>query len=184
MQLIVAVDQRNAIGHHDGKLPWRSPTDMNRFKDLTRNTLDPMQAPSVVMGRKTFDSIGRCLPGRTNFVLTRSTDEAIRLMNLKAIPVMHEEPWELLPKHAWVIGGAEIYRQALEADAIDMIYLTKVHLASGAPVTLGFELYNEQAFVNAERAKGREWTSKYLIRPNLSLEEPLIDFLIIERNRT
>jgi len=133
ISLIVAASQNGVIGA-GGKLPWRLPADLKRFKQFT------MGRP-ILMGRKTFESIGKPLPGRTNIVITRgrfskghfsphsphgevsppeaspfvlttsSIDEAIRLCG-KANEI-------------FVIGGASIYQQALPL--ADRIYLTLIH---------------------------------------------------------
>ena len=101
--LIVAHDLERAIGRA-GQLPWHLPDDLRRFKALTLGH-------TVVMGRKTFESIGRPLPGRQNWVLTR--DPAWRASGIERF-----DSWEqALLQHRsgllWVIGGGEIYRAAL-----------------------------------------------------------------------
>jgi dihydrofolate reductase len=116
LELIVAVAENDAIGRAN-QLPWRLPADLRHFKALTLGK-------TVLMGRKTYASIGKALPGRTNVVLTRSTqfdpgdcrvagslDEARRAAGADA---------ELL-----VIGGAEIY--ALCLPLATRIHLTLVH---------------------------------------------------------
>ncbi|MBI3318945.1 MAG: dihydrofolate reductase [Candidatus Omnitrophica bacterium] len=116
VSLIVAVSRNGVIGN-EGKLPWRLPADLKRFKQLT------MGHP-IIMGRKTFESIGKPLPGRTNIVITRQK-------NLQACGalVAHslEEALRLCEKEqeAFVIGGASIYPEAL--GQADRIYLTEVH---------------------------------------------------------
>ena len=102
--LIVAVDRGFAIGK-DGDLPWRLPADLAHFKRATLGA-------TVIMGRKTFDSIGRPLPKRENIVITRQVDwEAegcIRAGNLdQAIRLASSDP-------VYVIGGGEIYAQAMQ----------------------------------------------------------------------
>ena len=103
LALIVAHDRAGAIGM-DGQLPWRLPDDLKRFKALTLGH-------TVLMGRKTFDSIGRPLPGRRNWVLSRDTSWSrpgvVRLDSLEAAVEQHTEG--LL----WVIGGGQIYQAAL-----------------------------------------------------------------------
>ncbi len=101
--LIVAHDREHAIGHA-GQLPWHLPDDLKRFKSLTLGH-------TVVMGRKTYASIGRPLPGRHNWVLSR--DPA-----WQAPGVRRFDSWSAAVQvHAdgilWVIGGGEIYQAAL-----------------------------------------------------------------------
>lgn len=118
LALIVAVADNGVIGQHND-LPWRLPEDLKRFKALT------MGKP-IIMGRKTFDSIGRPLPGRVNIVISRQSDLAlpgcIVASSLSAALVAAGAVEE-----AVVIGGAEIYRQALPQ--AQRIYLTQVHAA-------------------------------------------------------
>jgi dihydrofolate reductase len=116
VSIIVATDERGAIGR-DGGLPWRLPDDLRRFKALT------MGKP-IVMGRKTWDSIGRPLPGRHNIVVTRDAglvlEGATVVGSLEAAIAAAGDVPEVC-----IIGGAEIYRLALPAT--DLIHLTRVH---------------------------------------------------------
>lgn len=115
LSLIVAAARNGVIGA-GGKLPWHLPADLRRFKQLT------MGHP-VVMGRRTFDSIGKPLPGRTNIVITRQEDyqacDATVAHTLEEALRMCENEQE-----AFVIGGASIYREALPR--ADRIYLTRI----------------------------------------------------------
>lgn len=118
---ILAIDNQGAIGK-DNKLPWHLPEDLKFFKETTQGKI-------MIMGRKTFDSLGRVLPGRLHIVITRqhlksdhervvyvsSLDQAIQLAK-KFIP-----EW---PDEIFIIGGAEIFKQSL--DQVDQIYLTKI----------------------------------------------------------
>lgn len=121
LALIVAQGRNRVIGN-DNKLPWYLPEDLRYFKQVTLGK-------PIIMGRKTFESIGRPLPGRMNIVITRdqawsaegvtivnSLDEAIEVGEAQALIDGCEE--------AVVIGGAQIYEQALSR--IDRLYLTQV----------------------------------------------------------
>jgi len=115
--LIVAQSLNRVIGK-DNQLPWRIPGDLQHFKDVT------MGKP-IVMGRKTYDSIGRPLPGRTNIVVTRQSDwcaEGVCVVNTlaEAIDLAAAEK----PSEVMVIGGAQIYELMLPV--ADRIYLTQV----------------------------------------------------------
>lgn len=114
ISIIVATDENRGIGK-DNQLLWHISADLKYFKQVT------MGKP-VVMGRKTFDSIGRPLPGRRNVVISRSLHalEACEVYDdiFKAIQALANE------EEVFIIGGAEIYRQTIEA--ADKIYLTKV----------------------------------------------------------
>ncbi len=118
LSLLVAAAENNVIGK-DNQLPWHLPNDLKYFKNLTWGM-------PILMGRKTFDSIGKPLPGRKSIVITRnkdwqddnvsvvhSVDEAIALAKQDDI------------KEVFVIGGAEIFTTAFEQ--ADRLYLTRVH---------------------------------------------------------
>ncbi|MGB7905169.1 MAG: dihydrofolate reductase [Steroidobacteraceae bacterium] len=116
VSIIVATDERGAIGRGGG-LPWRLPDDLKRFKALT------MGKP-IVMGRKTWDSIGKPLPGRHNIVITRQAAFAVPGVTVvasldDALRVVGDVP------EVCIIGGAEIYRLALPRAGL--IHLTRVH---------------------------------------------------------
>jgi len=118
LSLIAAVAQNGVIGR-DGQLPWHLSDDLRRFKRLT-------MGHTLIMGRRTWESIGRPLPGRRTIVVTRqlryrtapgvqtaaTLEEALQL----AVAAGEEE--------AFVVGGAELYRQALSR--ADRVYLTAV----------------------------------------------------------
>ena len=120
VSILVAVSQNGVIGR-DNKLIWRLPDDLKQFKSLTMG--HPM-----IMGRKTFESIGRPLPGRTTIVMTRSTDKKTAGILLAATL---EEAIELARNEntgqVFIVGGGEIYRQALSQRIVDTMYLTRVH---------------------------------------------------------
>ena len=122
ISLIVAVAENGVIGH-GGALPWYVPSDLKTFRRMT------MGKP-VIMGRKTYASIGKPLPGRDNIVVTRdaafsadgtdraaSVDEALDIARRKAEANGADE--------IMVIGGAEIF--ALTLPLADRIYLTRIH---------------------------------------------------------
>ena len=115
MELVVAVSENDVIGRGN-QLPWRLPADLRRFKALTLGR-------HVLMGRKTYESIGKALPGRTNLVLSRSSEFAPRdctvVASIDAARAAAGDGAALM-----VIGGAEIYRQCLP---YRRIHLTLVH---------------------------------------------------------
>ncbi len=118
VSLLVAVDEAGVIGK-DNKLPWHLPADLKYFKNLTWG------AP-VVMGRKTFDSIGKALPGRTNIVITRNA--AWGFENVSAVHSLEEAMAiadDLAVREIFVIGGAEIFKTALPKAG--RIYRTRIH---------------------------------------------------------
>lgn len=118
LSIIVAVAENGVIGHAGG-LPWRLSADLQRFKALT-------MGHHLLMGRKTFDSIGTALPGRTSVVISRGQP---RLPPGVRLAHSLEEAVEIArtsgDDEAFVAGGAEIYAQALSI--AERLYLTKVH---------------------------------------------------------
>jgi dihydrofolate reductase len=107
----------------DNTLPWHLPNDLKYFKQVT-------MAKPIIMGRKTYESIGRPLPGRTNIVITRQADyqaEGIVVVNSLQQALDKAEDISFVAGHeeVMVIGGAEIYQQALLQ--ADRLYITHVH---------------------------------------------------------
>jgi dihydrofolate reductase len=126
VELVVAVSENDVIGR-DNQLPWRLPADLRHFRELT-------MGHHILMGRKTYESIGKALPGRTNWVLSRSAgfrppDARVVGTLAEALTTAHGErtggevTGGALPLMA--IGGAEIYRLCLSA--AQRIHLTLVH---------------------------------------------------------
>lgn len=115
LALIAAVARNGTIGR-DNALPWRLRDDLKRFKSLTLGH-------PIVMGRKTWDSLGRPLPGRRNIVVTRQRD-----LQLEGAEVVHslDEALALCGavERAFVIGGAQLYAEALPR--ADELWLTEV----------------------------------------------------------
>ena len=132
--LVVARADNGMIGR-EGALPWRLPADLRRFKAMT-------VGKPVLMGRKTFESIGKPLPGRHNIVLTRDADwtaEGVSVVpNLaEAIACAGLDP-RARADAVMIIGGAEIYAQALPL--AERVELTEVHVeAEGDTLLPGFD---------------------------------------------
>lgn len=121
LAVIVAAAENGTIGRNNA-LPWHLPEDLRYFKRVT------MGKP-IVMGRKTYESIGRPLPGRTNIVITRSPDwnaEGVKVVHSLDAALSLAEDIALIDgaSELMVIGGAEIYATALPA--ADRLYLTQV----------------------------------------------------------
>ena len=116
ISIIAAMAENRVIGR-DGAIPWDIPDDRRRFRELT------MGHP-IIMGRKTFESIGRPLPGRRNIILTR-----LREYRREGCCVVHSLADALAAaggaEEVFICGGEELYRQALPL--ADRIYLTVVH---------------------------------------------------------
>ena len=118
ISIIVAMDANGVIGR-DNELPWHLPADLQHFKKTT------MGKP-ILMGRKTYESIGRPLPGRSNIVITRdSRYQAAGCVVVNSIDAAMDAAGE--QDEIMVIGGAEFYRQVLPRT--QTIYLTRIHEA-------------------------------------------------------
>lgn len=114
--LIAAVSENGVIGV-DNKLPWYIPDDLKRFKKLTSGNV-------VIMGRKTYESIGKPLPNRMNIIVSRNKDLVIKdciVANSMGQAIKKAGT----DKKIFIIGGGEIYNQGFIY--ADKIYLTKVH---------------------------------------------------------
>ena len=119
--LVVAADEQGGIGRNGG-LPWHLPEDLKRFRALTLGK-------PIVMGRRTWESIGRPLPGRRSLVVSRRRDFAppgVEVFDSLAAALAAAES----QPETCVIGGAQIYAQALPH--ADVIHLTRVHTSAGA----------------------------------------------------
>ena len=157
VSLIVAAGENNVIGQR-GDLPWRLPEDLKRFRALTTGH-------HILMGRRTWDSIGRPLPGRTSLVLSRS--KSLELPGARVLPDLTEAlkaAQSAGETEAFVIGGASLYAEALPL--ADRIYLTRVHAAPEGDVFLppiDTSLFEE------ERGKTHPADSKHTFSFNFSI---------------
>jgi dihydrofolate reductase len=115
VELVVAVAENDVIGRGN-RLPWHLPADLKHFKTLT-------MGHHILMGRKTYESIGKALPGRTNWVLSRSPDFAPADCNI--VRTLSEAQSAIGDSLLMVIGGAEVYRLSLPSAR--QIHLTLVH---------------------------------------------------------
>ncbi|MFQ6630266.1 hypothetical protein Gotur_008271 [Gossypium turneri] len=135
-QTVVAATKDWGIGK-DGKLPWKLPSDLKFFKDVTLTTSDSGKKNAVIMGRKTWESIPlqyRPLPGRLNVVLTRSgsfdiaTAENVVICGsmTSALELLAASPYCLSIEKVFVIGGGQIFRESLNAAGCDAIHITEI----------------------------------------------------------
>ena len=124
ISLLVAMDEGRGIGK-DNHLPWHLSADLKRFKALT-------MGHHMIMGRKTFDSIGRVLPGRKTIIVTRNQDYRIEAINNQAgqIYILHSIDEAIIfadeagENEVFIIGGGKIFEQTLPLAS--RIYLTRV----------------------------------------------------------
>ncbi len=136
--LIAAVARNGVIGR-DNRLPWHLPADLRHFRRLTLGK-------PVLMGRRTFESLGRPLPGRTNIVLTRDPD-----FHAPGCIVVHSLPEGIAAagecEELMVMGGAALYEAALPL--ADRMYLTRIHHAFAGDTR--FAAYDEKEWVTTAR---------------------------------
>ncbi len=185
--LIVAMTPEGVIGR-DGKIPWRLPEDMKRFKALTTNH-------AIVMGRKTYESIGKPLPNRRNIVLSRKPYAAslAGLVAPAASPVVFDGSleWQTRFEDAlrsayntdespFVIGGAEIYELALPfATKFEITYVgreNEVGLAGPGNVLFPGTTCNDHT--GRFHPDLREWRC---VRAEPAVETPNVEFMTFER---
>lgn len=158
LSLVVAASENGVIGV-DGDLPWRLPDDLRYFKQLTTGK-------PVIMGRKTFDSIGRPLPNRQNIVVTRNAGFSALGCDIATSPeaaVALAAPADEI----MVIGGATIYEQF--ADSADRIYLTRVRA----------DIDGDAFFATPNPATWRRVSSEH--HPADERHAYAFDFLVYER---
>jgi dihydrofolate reductase len=111
--IIVAMSENYVIGLNNS-LPWHLSDDLKRFKEITTGH-------QIVMGRKTYESIGRPLPNRDNFVLTRNAK--LQIDGINVIKSLNDIPSS--DKKTFIIGGGEIYTQLI--NSCDELLVTKIH---------------------------------------------------------
>ncbi len=147
ISIIVAIDERRGIGK-DNKLLFKIPEDFKRMKELT-------SGHAIIMGRRTFDSIGRVLPDRTNFIISRdprfkvdgafmaySLEDAIEKSIKYHVSSIKYDGKEKIPdtkymihnteNEVFIFGGGQIFKEALEKSLVDRLYLTVVKGDYGA----------------------------------------------------
>ncbi|MEJ2417973.1 MAG: dihydrofolate reductase [Exilibacterium sp.] len=122
LALIVAMAENRVIGR-DNQLPWHLPNDLKYFKKMTLGK-------PIIMGRKTFESIGKPLPGRRNIVVTRQSDwrrEGVQVGHTleQAVSLAKQIAAAEGNSEMLIIGGAALYRESLPL--ADRLYMTKIH---------------------------------------------------------
>lgn len=148
--IIAAIAQNNALGLNND-LIWHLPADLKRFKKITTGH-------HILMGRNTFESIGKPLPNRTTIIITRNenyTKEGCLVANSleEALKMAQED------EHIFIIGGAQIYKYAIENDLVDALDITQVHNEFEADVFFPeidksiWEVVEKEDFVADEKNK-------------------------------
>ena len=137
---VIAALAKNRVIGIENRLPWRLPEDLAHFKALTLNH-------PILMGRKTFESLGRPLPGRTNVVITRNAtyqpDGCLVAASIPAAIALCQDADEV-----FFIGGADLYAQAIPL--ADRLYLTEVDIEAVGDAW--FPVYDNSAFREVSRA--------------------------------
>jgi dihydrofolate reductase len=119
LSLIAAIDENRGLGKNNTLL-FKIPEDLKRFREVTKGHV-------IIMGRKTFESIGRPLPHRTNIVLTRDTSykpQDVIVVHSIEEALLAAQPYCATNDEVFIIGGGELYRQTI--DRADKLYLTLV----------------------------------------------------------
>ena len=157
LSLIVAYDMDRGIGYQGG-IPWRLPGDQRRFKALT-------MGHHMIMGRKTWESIGRALPGRTSLVISRQTGYqapgAVAFSSLQAAADFARKKGD---EEAFVIGGSEIYAQALPL--AQRIYATLVLARTSADTwfpPLNPAIWHEVSYEEQTPVPGDQFSYVYIL---------------------
>jgi len=163
--LVAAVCKGGGIGYQ-GKLPWeRNNDDMKWFRDLTQTTKDPNKINVVVMGRKTFDSIGRkCLPGRWNVVLSRSMPISNRPPESQSDRLsVYNDFWAAMGvvqtqrkmiENIFIIGGAEIYNMTINLPQTHRLFIT--HFKKKYQADVFFPMMKQSRFKISRMVKETE----------------------------
>jgi dihydrofolate reductase len=171
LSLIVAIAQNNVIGINN-TLPWHLPEDLKRFRALT-------MGHHIIMGRKTYESLGRLLPGRTTVIVTRnlsySVEGAMVVHSLDdAIKACGDD------SEAFLIGGAELYQQGLQF--AHKLYVTEIDL--GVTGDAFFPILDDQAWLEESRehhasANGLSYSYVTYLKSNVPTAESVSNHSLI-----
>jgi dihydrofolate reductase len=156
--IVAALSSNGVIGLRGG-LPWRLPEDLRHFKALT-------QGHAVIMGRRTWESLGRPLPGRENIVVTR--ERSYQALGARIAASLEAALASCVEKSfTFIIGGGEVYAAALPLT--DILALTEIHL----------EVAGDVRFPDFDRARWHE----ALREPHRAADGTRFDFVLYERKR-
>lgn len=145
INIIAAIDEKRGIGK-EGKLPWYIPEDLKHFKEITTGN-------TIIMGRKTFESIGKVLPNRQNIVVSR--DQNLQIEGVLVVGSL-QEAIEKAEKEIFIIGGGQIFKEAIFF--ADKLYLTLVEGDYACDAFFpDFSEFTNEIFIGA----GQEGNSKY-----------------------
>jgi dihydrofolate reductase len=128
ISIIVAVAENGIIGRQGTMLPWSLPADLARFKKLT-------MGQSIIMGRKTYETIGRPLPGRQNIIVSRN--QSYRVDGCETASSLADALKKAESEEVFIIGGGELFKHALPLAT--KMYLTCVHARPTGDVTFEYD---------------------------------------------
>jgi dihydrofolate reductase len=152
ISLIVAVSDNGVIGAKN-QMPWHLSADLQRFKKIT-------SGHPVIMGRKTFESIKKPLPNRTNIVISRQDFSATGCIAAKSIEEAIAKAKKCDGKdEIFIIGGAEIYRQSVEL--VQRMYITRVHIKVAGDTYFPELDWSKFKLVSSDRTKSVEKIPAY-----------------------
>lgn len=143
--LVAAVADNGVIGTKNG-LPWHIPEDFRHFKELTTGKY-------ILMGRKTFESLGKILPNRTHLVITRQTDYVVP-EGVHIFPTISQALAAFPQTDIMIIGGGEIYAQTI--DIAERLYITEIHASHEGDTR--FPPINPQVWQETEREDHTEYS--------------------------
>lgn len=150
ISIIAAIGKTTRAIGKNNQLLWKIPEDLKRFKALTSGHL-------IIMGRKTFESIGRPLPNRTNIIITRNKNfTATGCLIFNSLETALKKAGEADNQEIFIIGGAEIYKQALPL--ADKLYLTTVESdVEGDAFFPEYKIFNKIIFQQEEISNGLKY---------------------------
>jgi dihydrofolate reductase len=161
--IIVAQSENHVIGVNN-TLPWHLPADLKHFKELT-------MGHHIIMGRKTYESIGKPLPGRTSIIISRNKEYKVEgCITVSSIQEAYNYAQQNGESEAFVIGGADIIKQAISQS--EYLYLTIIHIDFEGDTFLdelstSWKLQNKKTFEPDEKNK---YTYSFIEYKNTSLK--------------
>jgi dihydrofolate reductase len=144
ISIIVAVSEKGVIGR-GGELPWRLSADLRRFKQIT-------MGHTIIMGRRTWESIGRPLPGRKTIVVTRNAGyrtDFSEVLTAESVEDALQKTAQGQDDEAFIVGGAELYRTALPQ--ADRLYFTRVNAKVEGDSFFPDVAWNEWQLIESEQ---------------------------------
>jgi dihydrofolate reductase len=166
VSLLFAMDEDNAIGLSN-KLPWHLPADLKWFKQHT-------MGHHIIMGRNTYESIGKLLPGRKTVIISRNLHYKIPgASTYPSLDIALKEAKQAGETEAFIIGGAELFKSAI--DIVDRFYLTRIHYKFEADTYLPALNMDEWKILSEERHEADEknkWAYTFYVLDRKNARHP------------